>query len=231
MPLEPYSVVIPSFNRYLEVLQAARSALAQTVPPELVVIADDASTDDRYGWLEEILNDKRVMVVRSEVNSRERHSCGYAIGAARNVALRVLLSLQTSGWIAFLDDDDEWVPEKMERCFLAARKWDYHRLVSTNAYNRSPDGTVTGYHHGRQGRRLAEVVFDVTEVIRNANPIINSTAVIGLDVAREIGLQRETGYGEDWDYWMRAARLTPALFLDEPLAYYTTGNPKHYGLH
>ena len=45
-----------------------------------------------------------------------------------------------------------------------------------------------------------------------------------------LGDQWPSGYGEDWDYWRRAAVLTPILRIDEPLAFYTVGNLKEYRL-
>jgi glycosyltransferase involved in cell wall biosynthesis len=224
-----YSVVIPTFNRYAECLAAVRSVFAQTAPPQEVVVIDDANLDERYQWLEDIVCDPRLTIIRLEENSRVTHGVGYAIGAVRNWGLRYILSgVACPQWIAFLDDDDEWIPEKMERCFAVADEYENHRLICTNAINRRPDGTHCGYHHGDNLIQPDGEICTVNEELMTFNPVICSTAMIGADIARQVGDQRDTGFGEDWDYWQRAARLTQGIMINEPLAYYTIGNSKNY---
>lgn len=224
-----YSVVIPSYNRYLTLLLAVRSALSQAAPPQEVVVIDDASTDERYQWLEEVVDEPRLTVIRLKENSRVTHGVGYAIGAVRNWGLRyILAAADCPNWIAFLDDDDEWVPAKMERCFAVADEYENHRLICTNAINRRPDGTPVGYHHGVHLLEPNGELCSVTDELLSFNPVICSTAMIGADIARQVGDQRETGFGEDWDYWQRASRLTQALMINEALAIYTIGNSKNY---
>jgi glycosyltransferase involved in cell wall biosynthesis len=228
--MRDYVVVIPTRNRYESVLRAIRSVQAQTAPPTEIHVVDDASTDRRYQWLEEIVDDARVTLHRRAVSSREEHAAGFAVGAVRNTALREILRVGFDGWIAFLDDDDEWMPEKMARQFEAAFTYDDYRVVCTNALNRDHSGTICGFHHPDHGRQLLGTFWDVTGLVRTLNPVINSTAIVHTDVAEVLGDQWPAGYGEDWDYWRRAAVLSPILRVDEPLAFYTVGNLKEYTL-
>ena len=224
-----YSVVIPSYNRYLTLLLAVRSALSQAAPPQEVVVIDDASTDERYQWLEEVVDDPRLTVIRLKENSQVTHGVGYAIGAVRNWGLRYILeAADCPNWIAFLDDDDEWCNEKMQRCFSVSDQHKQYRLICTNAINCSSEGGLCGRHHDEHGRAIGEGVFDVTEALTALNPVICSTAMIGSGIARQIGDQRDTGFAEDWDYWQRASKITPVLFVNEALALYTIGNSKSY---
>jgi hypothetical protein len=62
------------------------------------------------------------------------------------------------------------------------------------------------------------------------NPVINSTAVIHTAIVERLGDQQPVGFGEDFDYWHRASRLTNVMRVEEPLAWYTIGNPKEYEL-
>lgn len=228
--MSDYVVVIPSRNRYELALLAIRSAFAQTVPPTEVFLVDDASTDRRYQWLEEVVGDARLTVIRRSVSSRDEWGVGFAVGTVRNTAIAHVCRIGWDGWVAFLDDDDEWIREKAEVQLQAAKDFEHFRVIATNAYNRSPDGTIVGFHHGEHGRQLAGACWDVTGIVRALNPIINSTAIVHADVVRELGAQQPVGFGEDWDYWRRAAVLTPLLRIDEPLAYYTIGNAKEYQL-
>ena len=228
--MRDYVVVIPSRNRYELALRAVRSAFAQTVPPTEVFLVDDASTDRRYQWLEDVIGDARLTVLQRPISSREQCRAGFAVGAVRNTALSHILHIGFDGWIAFLDDDDEWAPEKLKRQFEAAEEFEHFRVVCTNAFNRSPDGTITGFHHGDHGRQLSGTLWDVTGIVRTLNPVINSTAIVHSEIARQLGMQQAVGFGEDWDYWRRAAVLTPILRVEEPLAFYTVGNQKEYTL-
>lgn len=224
-----YIALIPTRNRYEHCLRAVRSVLAQSVPPSEVVVIDDASTDPRYEWLEEIVGDARMTMLREPVCSQQVTRAGFAVGHVRNVGLAYIKRLEFDGWIAFLDDDDEWMPDKMRCQFDVAKAYGDVMVFCSNAYNRSPTGLICGYHHGDHGRKL-NGCHDVTKALRELNPVINSTAIIHADVAAKVGKQAATGFGEDWDYWRRAAILSPVFRLDEPLAFYTVGNHKEYEL-
>ena len=225
-----YVVVIPTRNRYQDCLRAIRSVLAQTLPPAEILVVDDASTDPRYEWLEEIVNDARVTVIRRPVCSREQMKCGFAVGAVRNTALVKLARIALPGWVAFLDDDDEWMPTKMAAQAAAAAYFKDVDVFCGNAFNRQPSGLVCGLHHPPHGRQLANNCHDVTHVLRERNPVINSTAIVRASVARELGKQMPAGFGEDYDYWKRAAILSPVIRLDDALIFYTVGNEKEYEL-
>jgi glycosyltransferase involved in cell wall biosynthesis len=223
-----YVVVIPTRNRYELVLRAIRSAFGQTLPPDEVFVVDDASTDQRYQWLDEIVGDARLTVFRRPVCSQDEHGTTYAIGSVRNVALQHVQRIGFRGWVAFLDDDDEWMPEKLTRQLDALDGDGRFGVVCANAFNRSPDGVVSGYHHETHGVAVADGTRDVTAVMRELNPVINSTAIVHTAIVERLGLQQPAARWEDFDYWRRAARLTGILRVEEPLIWYTVGNPKEY---
>jgi hypothetical protein len=225
-----YVVVIPTRNRYRLCLRAIRSALTQTVPPAEVFVVDDASDDPRYQWLEEIVGSPRLTVLRRAVSSREETGAGFAVGTVRNDAIRHVLKIGFSGWVAFLDDDDEWVGTKAAVQFDAVRSNGRYGVLCSNAFNRDPAGVVSGYHHEKQGVHITDTTRDVTAICRATNPVINSTAMIHTKIVERLGDQQPAGFGEDWDYWQRASRLTGIMRVEEPLAWYTVGNPKEYTL-
>src|SRR5215217_3734904 len=98
------SVIVPAYNAagYLE--RALASALAQTMPDLEVIVVDDASSDTTFEVACKIAaRASRVRVLRNERNSGENASRNRAISTARGE------------WIALLDADDEWLPERLER--------------------------------------------------------------------------------------------------------------------
>ena len=96
------SVIIPTYNRAEFLRLAITSVLNQTFQDFEIIVVDDASEDHTHEVMNN-LNDKRIKYIRHEVNKR--------VSAARNTGV-----LHSSGdYIAFLDDDDEWLPSKLQR--------------------------------------------------------------------------------------------------------------------
>jgi glycosyltransferase involved in cell wall biosynthesis len=114
------SVVIPTRDRRTLLLQALRSVLAQRSVDLEVLVVDDGSTDgsDRAVTAS---HDPRVHVVR--------HSPPQGVATARNAGAR----RATAPWLAFLDDDDLWAPDKLARQLEAAEaaeaEWTYAGAV------------------------------------------------------------------------------------------------------
>ncbi|QIT55915.1 glycosyltransferase family 2 protein [Aquisalimonas sp. 2447] len=103
------SVVIPSHERHQEVQRAVRSALAQTLAPVEVIVSNDGPDPEKGRLLAE-LGDNRVRFVEAP---RRRNA-----SATRNFGVQ-----QARGdWIALLDDDDVWLPGKLEAQFAALER-------------------------------------------------------------------------------------------------------------
>lgn len=120
------TVVIPTYNRAVEVLAAVQSVLEQTGPSLSVVVVDDGSTDDTVDRLR-ALTDRRVTVL---VAPHE------GVTAARNRGAAVA----TTRWLTFLDSDDRAMPGWLA-AFAAALDAGA-QLVSCSAALRYPDGTT-----------------------------------------------------------------------------------------
>ena len=105
------SVVIPTFNRREKVIRAVQSVLAQTYPPIEVIVSDDGSTDGTPARIAKLISQEgsRVRYVRSEIN--------HGVSAARNRGIEVACG----EYIAFLDSDDTWDPEKIEAQVVIAQ--------------------------------------------------------------------------------------------------------------
>ena len=96
------SVVIPASNAEATLARALESVLAQTRPPDEIIVVDDASTDCTVR-LAKSYADQGVSLLRV----RERRGAA----AARNLGI----AAAKGRWIAFLDADDEWLPAKLEK--------------------------------------------------------------------------------------------------------------------
>jgi len=111
------SAIIPTHNRANYIGQAVSSCLAQTYPCHEVIVVDDGSTDDTRQTLGQF--GARIQLVHQE-NS--------GVSAARNRGIR----MATGNYIAFLDDDDLWVPQKLERQVHALTQAPSAEVVYSN---------------------------------------------------------------------------------------------------
>lgn len=108
------SIIMPSYNTAQYIADSIRSVQAQTYKNWELLIVDDCSSDNSDNVVAPFLSDARIRYLKNEVNS------GAAV--SRNYALR-----EAKGrWIAFLDSDDLWHPEKLERQILFMEKENCH---------------------------------------------------------------------------------------------------------
>lgn len=110
---ELVSIIMPSYNTAKYIAESINSVLAQTYTNWELLIVDDCSTDNTDEIVQPFLSDERIKYFKNEKNS------GAAV--SRNKALR-----EAKGkWIAFLDSDDLWFPEKLEKQIKFMKKNDY----------------------------------------------------------------------------------------------------------
>ncbi len=100
------SVVVPSYQRHHEVMRAVASALVQSVSPLEVIVVNDG-TDPEKGRLLEAFGDDRVRYMEAPRRGNAAATRNFGIRYARG------------GWVALLDDDDVWRPEKLALQFSA----------------------------------------------------------------------------------------------------------------
>ena len=96
------SVIIPTYNRAGLLPRAVNSVLSQTYDDYEIIIVDDCSTDNTRDVIA-AFTDPRVLSIRHQTNRRQSASINTGISNARGE------------YIAFLDDDDEWLPAKLEK--------------------------------------------------------------------------------------------------------------------
>jgi glycosyltransferase involved in cell wall biosynthesis len=183
------SVIIPTHNRAGLIGRAVRSALTQTFSDLEVLVIDDASKD---GTGETVLgiSDPRVRYLRHETNR--------GVSVARNTAL----SAASGQFIAFLDDDDEWLPDKLRLqldCIERARK--SVGLVTTGfLVANSADSTTFEVIPSQRGW-----LFE--SLLRQGSFNHTSTIMARAECFERVGLFDDTfRYGEDFDMWLRIAR-------------------------
>lgn len=102
--LTPVSVIMPAYNAAAHIEEAVRSVMAQTYGAWRLLVLDDGSRDDTVERVQRLAaQDDRITLIRNAEN------CGVARTRNRG------LDLCEEGYVAFLDSDDVWHPEKLER--------------------------------------------------------------------------------------------------------------------
>jgi Glycosyl transferase family 2 len=196
------SVVIPTHDRRRLLGQAVRSALGQTGVEVEVVVVDDGSTDGSAGALA-ALGDTRVRLVRHE---RPR-----GVAVARNAGAEVA----RGAWVALLDDDDLWAPDKLRRQLAAASAaaagWAYSGVVEVDG-----EGQLLG---GRPPPSPDELLAGLRR--RNPMPAGSSNVLVHADLlSTSGGFDPGLRHLADWDLWLRLAGLGPPACVPAPLVAY-----------
>jgi glycosyltransferase involved in cell wall biosynthesis len=193
------SVVIPTRNRCRRLQLTLRSALAQRAVDLEVVVVDDGSEDDTYAAIGR-LPDERVRVVRNDPPRGESGARNRGIAEA------------TGAWIAFLDDDDLWAPDKLQRQVEALaetrREWGYAGDVAIDDHLR--------VLHGSPPPSPGEVMQTLerhNSVPAGASNVITSAALLARVGPFDPGLTRTA----DWDMWLRLAASGPPAWVPSPL--------------
>ena len=195
------SVVIPSYNSAAFVGEAIASTLAQSSPPYEVIVVDDGSTDDTQAVLAEFGD--RIQVIRQPNGG---------VSVARNVGV----AAASGDWIGFLDADDVWHPQKLAIQQAALQRGPKLVLIASGIY----DWPVNEHPAVDENAAGCVVPFD-SLVVRNQ--IVTSTVLVRTQVMRWAGDFDSALRGpEDYDQWLRVARLGPVAVLDTRLTGYRT---------
>jgi glycosyltransferase involved in cell wall biosynthesis len=192
------SVVIPTYNRQTALFRAIKSVEAQTRGDWELIVVDDASTDGTEEAARS-LKDRRIVYLR--------HPRNWGGGAARNTGIQ-----QAQGrYVAFLDSDDEWLPEKLARD-VEALAGDGVGLVYCGKELVDPEGRLLL-------RRIPTLQGEVYRQLL-AHDFIGSCSRVA--VRKEVidkvgGFDDGLPSGQDWDMWVRAAQVAKVACVPECL--------------
>lgn len=206
-----FSVILPVYNRAHGVTAALDSALTQTVTDLEVVLVDDGSTDDLHAVLEGYKSDPRLRVLT--------HPERRGAAAARNTAI----AAARGTWLAFLDSDDEWLPNKLEIQLASLQRADSSVRMSLAA---------SLLDRGAAGRqvRVPETRPSCRDVIlRGCTLCPGSAAVVERAAFLECGpFDEKLDRLEDWDWLLRFTRRWTYVVTPEPLAVIRVRDYRNY---
>jgi glycosyltransferase involved in cell wall biosynthesis len=200
------AVVIPMYNSATSINRALNSVFQQTVLPAEVIVVDDGSTD---------MGNNLVMERFPNVRLITQSNAGAS--AARNAGM----SAASSGWTAFLDADDFWLPNHLETALRIIDRFSEASFVSTGFKRWRPDLTLVV----KQRSVKVGLADYFEEQSRKLGVISSSTALVKTDALAQIGSFKDIRIGEDLDMWERLAlsykfaRTTEitAIYVESPM--------------
>lgn len=207
MPVPTVSVVIPTYNRAHVLPRALDSVLAQTYRDFEVLVVDDGSTDETADVLAHYGDrDERVRYLVQPQNT--------GVSAARNRGIREA----RGSLVAFLDSDDAWFPEKLERQVGRFRQSsDDVGLVYCGVetvYDKEIDDEGWVFQPGHRGDVFEDLLLE--NVIHTGSGVVIRRSVTDAAGFFDEGIPAS----EDYEYWIRIAQHYAFDFVAEPLLRY-----------
>ncbi len=197
-----FSVIIPTYNRARLLPRAINSVLSQSFGDFELILVDDGSQDDTQQVMMKI-TDPRVRYFRQNENRGQNPALNFGVSQARGE------------YIAFLDSDDEWLPEFLENIQALFVKDSSVGAVYSKAYGCTNNGVLyDGYQFHLQGNVYKEVLLQgylsymITIVVKRN--IIDSLGSSPFDPSFV--------YGQDDDFCFRISKLCKIGLVKEPLA-------------
>lgn len=192
----PISVVIPTYNRENKILNSISSVLKQTLPPKEIIVVDDGSTDATVSKIQETFSDK-VQILLLEHKG---------VSHARNRGVE-----NASGdWIAFLDSDDEWLSEKLER------QWKHIEEHPETEILQSQEIWIRNGRKVNPPTRLSKKDGDIFEQSLEFCSVTPSSVLLKKELYQnQGGMDEKLLACEDYDLWLRITSQTTVVLLDE----------------
>ena len=191
------SVVIPTFNRINLLERAVNSVIRQTKNAFEIIVIDDGSDDNSSEMVKQKFGS--VILVRQE---------NYGVSAARNRGIEI----SKGDWIALLDSDDEWKPNKLEKQINALSEDPDCFFCHTNeTWIRNGVRVNQGKRHKKYGGYIFDKCLDICRI----SP---SSTLFKKNILEHVGwFDTQLPVCEDYDLWLRITADYKILFVDEPL--------------
>ena len=191
------SVIIPTYNRPELLKRAINSVFNQKYRNFEIVIIDDNSENEN----ENIVKEFPPRYIKY-LKRKKREDIAFK----RNLGIK----FSTGEYVAFLDDDDEWLPNKlMQQTSMLTVADKSVGVIHSNAF--IDDGSKVSLTH------KAGMFNSIPQNLLEYNFVVNSSSVVKRECFNLVGyLDEKLAYCEDWDFWIRVSQRFRFIYLDEP---------------
>jgi len=198
------SVVIPTYNRRETIGRSIDSVLNQTLFPSEIIVVDDGSTDGTSDYIQSNFPSIRLLQQPNK-----------GVSSARNMGIRS----SNSDWVALLDSDDEWFPQKLEKQVMTlSQSPDIKFCHTEEIWIRNGVRVNQMKKHQKYGGHIFYKCLDMCRI----SP---SSVLFHQSILDDVGyFDKDLKVCEDYDLWLRITAKFPVLYIDESLI-------KKYGGH
>jgi len=210
----PISVIIPTFNRVDRVSRAINSVLSQHFPVSEIILVDDGSTDQTASLIKRTFPQIRYFFQENA-----------GVSAARNLGVRQ----SRQQWVAFLDDDDEWLPHKLSDQINALQQSKTRLCHTEERWIRRGVRVNQMKKHQKSGGWIFEKCLPLCAM----SP---SSILMDKTLFDEVGLFREDLPAcEDYDMWLKICARYPVAYVERECLIKYGGHDdqlssKHWGM-
>ena len=221
------SVIIPSYNRFEFLMNAITSVENQNYKNIEIIVINDGSDQEEY-YIENF--DENIKVINLKENQKNIH--GFGPGAIRNFGTNEA----TGKYLAFLDDDDIWLPNKLSTQIEKMIENNFkisctEAFIGNGTYNPNINYKLYNSEHylkkiKRNYRKTKYFKFNsypkifTYDFINIHNCIITSSVVVEKSLFDNMGKFRNLPSNADYDCWLGLLQLEDCLYIDKPLVYY-----------
>lgn len=199
------SIIIPTFNYATFISEAIESVLNQTFQNFELLVVDDNSQDDTQTIVKQYVDsDKRVKLYH--------HSVNQGPSAARNTGLKKA----KGNYIAFLDGDDIWLPQKLEKQIEILRNESNIGLVNCGGFVINNIGDVVYSFDARRSRIVKELEIDFFYHCSIPHPM-SSIMIKRSFIKNQMLFDEHLHYGEDRDFMLELFKVSTYYLLEEKL--------------
>lgn len=191
------SVIIPSCNRIRTLTRSIESVLGQDSPVDEIIVIDDGSSDGTSSQISQTYPDIKLI-----------QQSNRGVSAARNTGI----NHASHPWIALLDSDDTWLPDKISAIRLAQQQHpEYQLFHSDEIWIRNGTRVNSMKKHVKSGGWIFERCLPLCIISPSAT-------VLHRSLFQSVGLFDEMFPAcEDYDMWLRICHRYPVHYIDRPL--------------
>ncbi len=221
------SVIIPSYNRFKYLLNAVESVRSQTYQNyEIIIVNDGSEEKDYYSYK----FDKKTKVVNLSENQKQL--IGFGPGSIRNFGTEIA----EGEFLAFLDDDDIWMPEKLEIQLEVMFQYGLGFSSTEGYYGEGKFNSEKKYLLYNSEKYIEDIkyLYRNTDFIKNNklpeiwddkfseihNCFITSSVIVEKKLFSVLGGFRGLPRWADYDCWKGLHQLSDSIYIEKPLIYY-----------
>ena len=239
MEEDKVSVLIATYNRFSYLMNAIQSVKNQTYKNVEIIVINDCSVQKEY--YEYDFSANGIKIIHLEKNSKEIHGFACPGGYQRNFGI----GIATGKYIAFCDDDDSWLPHKLELqiphmkatgCKMSSTealigKGPFDKNKKYKRFNAEHSLRYIAWVYRKSGVYIPEFLLDGIfppvwnlKFLKVNNCCICSSVVIEKSITDKAGLFKSMPTADDYEFWLRILEHTYCAYVSTPCIYYDEGH-------